>query len=401
MGCHRARVRTCAAILLGALLFAPQETRAAGPEGVAVTRPGTVLVDRARRLAELEGMGPGTQRLCSVADPKVAEFIPPVRSLEGRMGYGGNDRRTTPFDWAVIVYGAEAFAGNPAALDRLVAMLARWARADAMTGVIDDVAGSNTSVVFGLKRTLATLIPNWALVRADPRIGAEDRRVIDAWIGRLVMLADVNTGGSNRARRTFNCAANQSSSNCNNHRYLRDTVNAMWGALTGDGARFGRGIERVRVALRQMRPDGSLPLETRRGSRALWYQNYALGMLVTIAEVAALQGVDLYQLEVEGRSLHTAVAFLVAGIARPATVLPYAEANESPGPGHDWREQDLRFTEERGRWHHMAWTEAYMARFPDHPNTVRLRQLLPGLAEDRPLVTRTTGGNASCFFLRR
>lgn len=382
-------------------IFGLKAGEALGAERFAVPHPGTVLIDRAARLTELERMGPEAQRLCHIDEHKVAEFIPPIRSLEGRIGYGGNDRRTTPFDWAVIVYGADAFAGLPAARDRFMAMMTRWARADAMTTLVDDVANSNTSVTFGLKRTLATLIPNWALVRADPQVDAADRALVDAWIGRLVERADVNTGGTSRDRRAFNCPANQDTSNCNNHRYLRDSVNAMWGALAGDEVRLGKGIERVHVALRQMRPDGSLPLETRRGSRALWYQNYALGMLMTIAEVAARQGHDLYAMKVDGRTLHTAVGFLVAGIAHPQIVLPYAEANVQPGPGHDWREQDLRFTEERGRWHHMAWTEAYMARFPDHPNTVQLKQLLPGLAEDRPLATRTTGGNASCFFLRR
>lgn len=393
--------RFVALLLLCIGIFGLTAEGAVAAERVAVPHPGTVLVDRVARLSELERMGPKARRLCHANEHKVAEHIPPVRSLEGRIGYGGNDRRTTPFDWAVTVYGADAFAGFPSAQEKFMAMMTRWAKADAMTRLVDDVAGSNTSVTLGLTRTLATLIPNWALVRADPQVDPADRALIDAWIGRLVDRADVNTGGANRDRRTVNCPANQDTSNCNNHRYLRDSVNAMWGALSGDGARLGKGIERVHVALAQMRPDGSLPLETRRGSRALWYQNYALGMLATIAEVAAHQGHDLYAMNVEGRTLHTAVAFLVAGIARPQVVLPYAEANVQPGPGHDWREQDLRFTEERGRWHHMAWTEAYMARFPDHPNTVRLKRLLPGLAEDRPLATRSTGGNASCFFLRQ
>jgi poly(beta-D-mannuronate) lyase len=367
-----------------------------------VTRPGTVLVDRDARRAELASLVDAARRLCHIERPEAPSALTPVVALEGRLGYGGNDRHTTPFDWAVIVHGADAFAGSATARERFVTLLTNWAKAGAMTKLMDDVAGSNTSVSFGLKRTLATLIPNWALVRADTGVLAADRQLVDSWIARLVKTADTNTGGANRNRRVLNCPANQSTSNCNNHRYLRDEVNAMWGALAGDNARYARGIERVRVALRQMRPDGSLPLETARGSRALWYQNYALGMLVGIAEVAAHQGHDLYAMEVEGRTLHTAVAFLLEGIAHPRVVLPYAKANVSPGPGGvDWREQDLRFTEERGRWHHMAWTEMYTARFPDHANTRRLYQLLPGLLEDRPIATRTTGGNASCFFVRR
>jgi poly(beta-D-mannuronate) lyase len=397
-----ARRKLIGALLLGCIATSGAVVHAQSLDAFKVTRPGTVLIDRAARLAELEQIGPAAQKLCSVSEPKVAAHIAPVPELEGRSGYGGNDRRATPFDWAVIVHGADAFAGSPAGLEKFMALATTWARAKALEILEDDVAGSNTAVVFGLKRTLAALIPNWALVRTDPQVTADDRKLVDDWVGRLVDLADVNTGGMNRAQRIVDCPANQDTSNCNNHRYLRDAVNVMWGALAGDDKRFRKGIERVRVALQQMRPDGSLPLETRRGARALWYQNYALGMLTTIAEVAARQGYDLYAMDVNGRTLHMGVAFLIAGIADPRIVHGYAEANVAPGPGgHDWREQDLRFTEERGRWHHMAWTEAYSARFPDHPNTARLRRLLPGLAEDRPLATRTTGGNASCFFLRR
>lgn len=364
-----------------------------------VRHPGTVLVDREARLDELIQLGPTTSQLCHVRTPPSDPGTDPIRVLEGRAGYGGNDKRVTPFDWDVIMYGADAFGtGLNTALDDFMALVTRWAHANAMTKLEDNVAGSNTSVTFGLERTLAALIPNWALVRADKRVKPDDRRLVDTWIGRMVDQTDTNTGGANRLHRIVNCPANQVTSNCNNHRYLRDEVNMMWGVLTGDDARFRKGIERFRVALRQMRPDGSLPLETARGSRALWYQNYAVGMLVTMAEVAKRQGYDLYGMTVDGKSLDRAITFLLDGIKRPEIVLPYAKVNRDPGPGHDWREQDLRFLYKRGRWHHMAWLETYMHRFPNSPLTRRIRTQLGDVFDDRPLATRTQGGNTSCFF---
>jgi poly(beta-D-mannuronate) lyase len=366
-----------------------------------VTHPGTVLIDRAERLATLAHFGHKTKRLCRVEMPAPAANIQPVSTLEGRLGYGGNDRRVAPFDWAVVVHSANAFGTNSRpALDTFMSLLTRWADAGAMTQLIDDVAGSNTSVTFGLKRSLAALIPNWVAIRDDARVPPDQRAKVNGWVEKMVNLADTNTGGRNRAKRILNCPANQDTSNCNNHRYLRDAVNIMWGAASGDDTRYRKGIQRFRVALRQMRADGSLPLETQRGSRALWYQNYAVGMLTTIAETAARQGHDLYGMEIEGRSLHRAIRFLLDGIERPVIVHPYAKVNRAPGPGLDWREQDLRFTEPRGSWHHMAWTEAYLARFPDHANSRRIRKVLPGLFEDRPHIARTSGGNASCLFMQ-
>ena len=364
-----------------------------------VRHPGTVLVDRDARLAELTQLGPMTSQLCHVTSPDPDPDTAPILTLEGRVGYGGNDKRVTPFDWDVIAYGADAFGtGSSTALDHFMSVVTRWARAGAMTRLEDDVAGSNTSVTFGLERTLAALIPNWALVRADKRVKPDDRKLVDAWIGRMVDQTDTNTGGRGRATRVLDCPANQETNNCNNHRYLRDEINIMWGALAGGDVRFRKGIERFRVALRQMRRDGSLPLETARGSRALWYQNYAIGMLVTTAEVAARQGYDLYGMTIDGKSIHLAISFLLNGLKRPAIVFPYAKANRSPGPGLDWREQDLRFMDKRGRWHHMAWLETYMHRFPNHPNTRRIKKEYASIFQDRPLATRTQGGMTSCFF---
>jgi poly(beta-D-mannuronate) lyase len=377
----------------------PRETNADRPlDSYKVRKPGTVLVDRARRLAALKRPDGHAAQLCRAREPMPVRGLAPIGRLDGRWGYSGNERLLRPFDLAVIEQGAAAFGGSNRAFSNFMMTVTSWAKAEALTFIKPDVAGSTTSVAFGLKRTLASLIPNWALIRADKRVTAEQRKLIDGWIGGMVDYTDRNTGDSRRRKQSFNCPANQSSSNCNNHRYLRDEINIMWGALSGDLARYRKGIERFRVALVQMRRDGSLPLETVRGARALWYQNYATGMLVTIAETAARQGDDLYGLTIDGKSLHQAITFLIEGIAHPRVVFPYARANKNPGPSFDWREQDLRFTEPRGRWHHMAWTEAYAARFPDHPNTKRLRVLLPGLAQDRPLVTRTAGGNASCFY---
>ena len=150
-----------------------------------------------------------------------------------------------------------------------------------------------------------------------------------------------------------------------------------------------------------MRPDGSLPLETARGSRALSYQRHAIASLVAIAEMAAAQGYDLYGMEGPGgQSIHRAIAFLLDGIDQTSLVWPYAGENENSGSYRNYKVQDLGFMTERGHGrHYMAWTEAYLARFPDAGLAQRLRQELAefGPAE-RPLIDEYSGGNMSCFF---
>jgi hypothetical protein len=105
-----------------------------------------------------------------------------------------------------------------------------------------------------------------------------------------------------------------------------------WGALAGDDAYFREGLVAFDMALADMRADGSLPLETRRGSRALWYQRHAIASLVAIAEMGAVQGRNLYARERDGRSLHTAVRFLLDAIDDAGLVRRYADRGDEDRP---------------------------------------------------------------------
>jgi poly(beta-D-mannuronate) lyase len=149
-----------------------------------------------------------------------------------------------------------------------------------------------------------------------------------------------------------------------------------------------------------MRTDGSLPLEVARGSKALWYQRQAIASLVTIAEMAAVQGYDLYAIEIEGRSLHGAIDFLARAIERPGIVLPYARANRKPGEFRNYAVQDRTFMVQRGHErHYMAWIEAYRARFPTRAATRQLVRLFDQYqADPRPMIDEFSGGNMTCFF---
>jgi poly(beta-D-mannuronate) lyase len=243
---------------------------------------------------------------------------------------------------------------------------------------------------YNLDRTLLPMIVAYSLVRDDPAVSDHERRRIDAWLHQLVWRR-----GPGRTRDPA------LSSSRNNHRYLSDSVTMAWGILQGDDEAFRSGIERYRAALGQMRRDGSLPLETARGARALSYQRHAIASLVAIAEMAAVQGSDLYGIEGDqGQSIHRAIAFLLDGIDDPAMVWPYALENINPGPYRNSKVQDLGFMKERGHGrHYMAWVEAYRARFPSSALALRLQDELDAFgAAERPLIDEYIGGNASCLF---
>jgi poly(beta-D-mannuronate) lyase len=188
----------------------------------------------------------------------------------------------------------------------------------------------------------------------------------------------------------------------NNHFHLRGSVDIAWGALMGDARLFATGVAAYREALAAMRHDGSLPLETARGARALWYHRHSIASLVVIAEIAANQGLDLYAEADDGRDLHGAIRFLLDAIDDPTRVHPFAAANVNPGTDRDPADQDLTFLDRRGHGrHYMAWVEIYAAQFPDRAESRRLLELLaradPGF---RPMLDEYSGGAATCFFAR-
>jgi poly(beta-D-mannuronate) lyase len=292
------------------------------------------------------------------------------------------------FALTMMVAAAAAFGTDKdAAAEAAASNLRRWAEGGALSRFKENPA---PSMYYNLDRTLLPVIVTFSLVRDHPSMAEGDRERIEAWLDDVVWRR-----GAGRERDPALTSSH------NNHRYLGDSVTMAWAILQGDDEGFRAGVETYLAALGQMREDGSLPLETARGSRALSYQRHAITSLVAIAEMAAAQGYDLYGIEgPQGQSIHRAIGFLLDGIDQTTLVWPYARENENPRSYRNYKVQDLGFMSRRGHGrHYMAWTEAYLARFPDGELADRLREALAefGPAEP-PLIDDYSGGNMSCFF---
>jgi poly(beta-D-mannuronate) lyase len=380
----RERAGPMAAAMLALALMAAG-ARADPLDGATVTRPGEVLLVREARLAELRPLPPAERfALCGVEVEKWRTHEALTR-LDSPEEYG-SDLRAEPYAHTVMRAAAAGWGDDDAeARQALVDLLDRWARGRALTKFDRD----NESNFYAVERSLLPTIVAWGLVRDSPDVDEADARRIAAWLKRVVRVRDRDTPIS-EIDDTWP----------NNHTYLTASVDMAWGALVGDDARFRNGIIAYRLAMGQLREDGSLPRETERGARALWYQRHAIASLVTIAEIAATQGYDLYGVAVDGRDIHLAIRFLLAAVEDPKLVWPYARANVNPGPFLNWRAQDLGFMVHRGHGrHYMAWAEPYMRRFPDRPETRRLGRMLRELdPEFRPMVDDYSGGDTTCFY---
>ena len=80
----------------------------------------------------------------------------------------------------------------------------------------------------------------------------------------------------------------------NNHLYWAGVEVSAAGIAANDRALFDWGINTYHVGVAQIQPDGTMPLEMRRGRRALHYQLYALAPLVYLAEFGEDNGLHLY-----------------------------------------------------------------------------------------------------------
>jgi poly(beta-D-mannuronate) lyase len=311
-------------------------------------------------------------------DPSWAA-LKPIAGLKATEGYG-TDGAANDYAWAVMVLAGRALAGDMTSEAALRDILLNWSKANAFaqTEVESDA-------YYALKRVLLPTIVGYSVIQR----GLDDgqRQIIADWIDPLVRKIDYSFDGT---------------VDHNNHRYLTDSVLMAWGAVAGDEALYAKGIDRYRTILSEARADGSLPLETRRGARALWYMRQSLSSMTVMAEIAARRGTDLYGMNEGNATFDRILSYTLNGISEPRVVLAYASENYIPGADPDFRKPDLGFMTKRshGR-HYMAWAEAVVARDRAGLATRRLKTLFArSLRNDRPLIDELAGGNATCIWGR-
>lgn len=303
--------------------------------------------------------------------------LEPIEALGATEGYG-SDNAAEDFSWAVMVLSSRALAGDQAAREMLEELMVRWAEAGAFQRTVEA-----HDAYYALKRALLPISVAYSILA--PELDEEAAERLRDWIDPLVRRIDKRFDGD---------------VDRNNHRTLADSVQTVWGGIVGDDELVGRGVEHFHAVLGDMRPDGTLPLEARRGARALWYQRQTLSSLTVIAEVLRGRGHNLYvETTDSGLGFTTLLAALLDGLRSPLLVTVYSAENHIPGPEQDYLALDLGFLETRGHGrHYMAWTEAARdAR--TSLSFIRLGSLFDSrLRPQRPLIDEFAGGNATCFW---
>jgi poly(beta-D-mannuronate) lyase len=182
------------------------------------------------------------------------------------------------------------------------------------------------------KWNLVAFSLSYALIADAPEVAPPERARIESWLKDL-------------ARRWI-AAPDWGRNRPNNHMNWGALALLSAGVATQEKDLFDRGITLALRALDQIAPDGSLPFEMERGSRATLYHAYALEPLVIAAEIAAANGIDLYT-EKNG-ALHRLAHFVTRAILDPQLIARRA--------GQEQEHQEVP---------PLSWALPYLARFPD------------------------------------
>lgn len=136
----------------------------------------------------------------------------------------------------------------------------------------------------------------------------------------------------------------------NNHLYWAGVQAVAVGTATGDKELFNWGIETYRTGVAQIRPDGSLPLEMRRGRRALHYHLYAVAPLVYLAEFGEDNGIHVYA--ADDHALAKLVHLSIHGLEDGSYFVKTTGIPQDTPDGKPAAEQ-------------ISWAEIWESRFPD------------------------------------
>ena len=112
-----------------------------------------------------------------------------------------------------------------------------------------------------------------------------------------------------------------------------------------------------------------MPIETRRGGRAMFYQARAMNALSVIAIIAENQGYNIWDYEYKGKNFHNIVKFFIDFTENNEIVFKYAK-DESPRTCENYKKQDLD-SRSSSNW---GWLICLCFKYPEHENVLRLKE---------------------------
>jgi len=303
--------------------------------------------------------------------------VKPVLKLDAPDGYGVDERypdRLSVFN----NYSFPCGTGNKTACESVVKILLEWANANAAnrTGPNDDESKYWNDTLTVNLFVASPMMAAYSFAKQVVIVPGDEDKIIKSWFKKIVKknshLMYDQTYKKSGAKGTPNRAHNHALSSAVAHMEL--------GVLTGDNKNFRKAFKNFEAAIKYSRKDGSLPIETRRGGRAMFYSARAMNVLTVIAMIAENQGYDIWEYNHKGKDFHNVVKFFIDALENQEVIFKYAKESIFPGPAKDYTKQDLKF-KKSSNW---GWFYAYASRFPNHENIKRIKKWAENKSELNP-----------------
>ena len=183
--------------------------------------------------------------------------------------------------WWSIATSHAVYDPKSKASQKVKDTLLKWAEEDALS---KNIITSYKTVDFQIAVILSHIVESVAAL--GPEINEEERKIIGPWLnGLIIKLATSDWGGRQ-----------------DNKQYLSDYIQSVWGYTNGDDDIILDLAENYKLAIHDMRNDGSIVYESIRGGTSLTYQVHALARLTKQAAlIKAITGVDIAQYSAEGK----------------------------------------------------------------------------------------------------
>ena len=293
--------------------------------------------------------------------------IEPILKVKAPIGYGLDDR----YDYALSRFTNFTFpcsGGNKEACVHVKNTILNWAKADAAkrTGPSDHEGRHWNDTLTVNLYVASPMLAAYSFAKQIISIPQEEDRIIKNWFKKIVKKNQHLLYG-----KTYDYGgASGTPKRAHNHALSSAIAHMQLGILIDNDKEFKKAFRNYESAIKHQRKDGSLPIEVRRGGRAMFYQGRAMNALAVIAIIAEHQGYNIWELDFKGKNYHNLVKFFIDFTENNELVFKYAKENRSPGPAKNYKVQDLK-SNSGSNW---GWLYAYASRFPDHENIQRLKQ---------------------------
>lgn len=264
--------------------------------------------------------------------------------------------------------------GDPIAATQLRQALLDWAKAKGLTKGIH-VSWGAKPVDYQMMTAIMSMLS--AAAEIAPSLSEDDRALIGPWLNDLVKQS----------------AASYWKDRTDNKAYMRAYMALLWGITVGDDKAVQDAILTFKLGINDMRPDGSQPIDSQRGGMGINYNAASSSHLVMIAvALKSALGIDLFDYSVDGRSVHSAVDFIVRSLKEPAaTNLLYAIP--CPGGGDRWGALDKPNTH-----HHEEVAGALVAYANLFPERESSKYIRAEYAHAEIPDSEKNGGIAACLY---